>query len=253
MKGVLLNRMAIIGGHRISRDASRIVLNMGRSKEDTTTWEDKSERYELGRWTGDFNMAGRAADALEARFLGELELAATPSHPTTIFLANGNGSPGGLAAMMDGCAFDYSVGGEQGRMPRFELSGAAQDRGMIGEILESSIGTVGITGAQDGTAVELGALTEDQELVVVYHLLHFPAAEGTNPTLDAKIQSATDQAFTTPVDRIVLPQRTGTPVGSVHRLSGPVTDTWWRFVVTAVGGTATPKLWVVVTAAIVAK
>jgi hypothetical protein len=250
-KSVLLNRMVVIGGHRISRDANRAILNIGRTKEDAKVLEDKSDRYELGSWQGDFELSGHTTEDVEARFLAEIAKATVPSTPVVIFLANGNGNPGQDAVQMDACAFEFSAGGDHGKISPFTLAGAPHDRGTIGQILESSIGSVGITGAQNGTALELGAISATQKIVVTYHVLNFPAVEGTTPTIDAKIQSATDEAFTTPVDRIVLPQRNATPIGSVHELAGAVTDTWWRFIVTAVGGTDDPTFWVVVTAAII--
>lgn len=251
-KPILLDRRVILGGHRISRDANRVGFGpIGRTRVPAETMEVKSGRYELGRWQGEFTIQGYTDEELEARFLAELAKTTAPTTPLTMFLEPGNGAAGEMVAQMSGCAFDINFTGEQGQLQGFEISGSAHDRGMIGEILRSSIGTAGITGIGDGTAVNLGAISATQKMVVIYHLLNFPAAEGTTPTLDHKIQSATDEPFTTPADRAVLTQLTDTPVGLVAEIAGPVTDTWWRHSVTAVGGTGTPKLWVVVSAAII--
>lgn len=251
-KPILLDRRVILGGHRISRDANRVGFGpIGRARVPAETLEVKSGRYELGRWQGDFVIQGYTDEAVEARFLAELAKAAAPTVPLTMFLEPGDGVAGEMVAQMNGCPFGINFGGEQGALQSFEMSGSGHDRAMVGEILRSSIGTAGITGAGNGTAVNLGAISATQKMVVVYHLLNFPAATGTAPTLDHKIQSATVEAFTTPVDRATLTQLTATPIGLVAEIAGPVTDTWWRHAVTAVGGTVTPTLWVVVSAAII--
>jgi hypothetical protein len=250
-KPILLDRRVILGGYRISRDANQVRFDCSRAKEDAKTFEDKSDRYELGVHTCDFSVSGHATDEVERRFLAELVKSARPDLPLVIFLASGNGTPGDDVGMVNGCTFEYKASGDHGKIQKFDLSGSGHDVGMYGELLESSMGTAGITGAQNGTALNLGAVSATQKIVAHLHILHYPAAEGTDPLFDSKLQSATDEAFTTPVDRITFPQRDETPIGSVHELNGAITDTWWRFIVTAVGGTGSPKFWVVCAAAIV--
>lgn len=253
-KPIFYNRVAVFGGYRLSRDSNSVVINPSRAREDLTDLEAKSEKYELGKWTGDFNFRGWTDDAIEKHFLALLAASAAPDPalPLSICMEKGNGAAGDFCFQIAGCPVGLPLMRESGRVMSYELQGKAQDRIQYGQILFTSVGTAGITGVANGPVVQLGAISSTQEMWVAYHLLNFPAASGTSPTLDSKIQSAAAVGFASPTDRLTLPQRTATVTGSVHRIAGPITDQYWRYVVTAVGGTASPTLYVLVTAAIVA-
>lgn len=94
----------------------------------------------------------------------------------------------------------------------------------------------GVTAPVNGTAVQVGAVTAAQSLVTVLGCLDFPAQ--TTGTFDAKLQSATDSAFTTPNDRHTFTQIT-TAAYELATVAGAITDTWWRLSITGVGGGGT--------------
>jgi hypothetical protein len=242
-KKLYLGNIVMVGGFRISRHVASFTLDPSREEVDSSDIEDRADTYELGVWKAALNFTGQAEGVVERHFIEALAAAASVSQPLTAPLVGGNGTAGDLVAVLDGCNSDLKLTGERGKLRGFTAKFYPHDRFMYHQLLYTAFGGAGVTAAVNGTAVQLGAIAAEQELVVAYQNPNFPAVEGTTPTLDAKIQSATDSAFTTPTDRITLPQRTATVVGSVHKLAGPITDTWWRFAVTAVGGTATPKFW----------
>ena len=98
--------------------------------------------------------------------------------------------------------------------------------------LTLSATNVTTTGAK-GTGVLLGAVGATQYLYATVHCL----TAGTTVTI--KIQSDDNAGFTSPTDRITLSAITATGGTWVTRLAGSITDTYYRFNVTAVTGTFT--------------
>lgn len=84
-----------------------------------------------------------------------------------------------------------------------------------------------------GVAYQLGAVGAGQWL---YANLHVLSATGTSPSLTVTVQSATDAVFTSPTTRATFTAATG-PGGQSVRVSGPITDQWWRVGYTVSGTT----------------
>lgn len=77
----------------------------------------------------------------------------------------------------------------------------------------------------DGAALELGAVGDRERAHASLHVL---SASGTDPELDVTVESAADQAFSSPTTRLTFDTATE-PDGQILRTNGDaITDTWWR-------------------------
>jgi hypothetical protein len=134
--------------------------------------------------------------------------------------------------------FNYQTFGKVGEMFPFSLSaqsargaGLASVAAVRGRVMKTK-GTVSATGAT-GTAFQLGAVASGQFLYAVFHEF----AVGT--TITAVLESAPDNTFGASTTRMTFGPIT--TIGGVWgtRVTGPITDPWYRLRVTAITGTHT--------------
>lgn len=136
-----------------------------------------------------------------------------------------NGLAGTPARSFKSMWAKYELGGKIGELVKASLDMGAMDAPVYGSVLHNASATGNVT----GTAFELGAIEATESL---YGILHVFSGTGS---FVVKIQSASDEAFTSPNDRITFATiATGTPTGSEWAKLGPgaITDTWWRAVAT---------------------
>jgi hypothetical protein len=93
--------------------------------------------------------------------------------------------------------------------------------------------TVSATGAL-GTGLNLGALSASQYL---YATLHVFADAASAVSLTVAIQSDDNSGFTTPTTVATVASSGGGGGTWITKVAGPITDTWFRFNVTAIGAT----------------
>jgi hypothetical protein len=137
----------------------------------------------------------------------------------------------------------YHPSGQVGELMAFAVDFNGNWPVALGQVLVSAATPITTTG--NGTAKQVGAILATQAL---YASLHVEAAVGTS--LAVKIQSATSSGFGSPTDRITFV--TATTIGAqTLSVVGPITDTWWRAVVTVVGGS--PSFTAVVGTGVAAK
>lgn len=124
---------------------------------------------------------------------------------------------------------DAKVGDASG----FKTSSQSTNKqGAIRGQLGKAKGTVSATG-QLGSALNLGAASSSQFLYASFHI--FVAAT----TITIQIQSDTANNFPAPTTRATIGPLTATGGTFLTRVAGPITDTWWRFNVSAITGTFT--------------
>lgn len=142
------------------------------------------------------------------------------------------GAVGSVAWILNALRAQYQLGGAPGDVAPWAAAASSAWPLSRGVILHPP-GTAR-TAAGNGTAVQRPPAAVGQH---VYASLHVLSVAGTaSPTLTVKVQSAADQAFTTPTDRLTF-AAAGARTGQALRVAGPITDTWWR-VTWSVTGTA---------------
>ena len=148
----------------------------------------------------------------------------TSDIPLTIALDDGSvGSP---AKSVLGMIASYQLGEAHGNLLKVSYAVASTDsRPVRGTILHNASASGNVT----GTALQLGAVSATQS---VYGVLHVFSGSGS---FIVKIQSSSDEAFTSPNDRITFATvATGTARTYEWSVLGPgaITDTWWRITAT---------------------
>jgi len=143
--------------------------------------------------------------------------------------------PNGAAANTPGYAFrslltKLDLKNKIGDIAVFNIN--AKSSGSLLVKVNSMEGIVTKTATGTGTAYTIPANG------TVYGFLHVITVAGTNPTLNLLVQSATDQAFTTPTTRLTFTQ--ATVITSEYKSLAGMTDDWWRLSWT-IGGTGGPS------------
>ena len=106
-------------------------------------------------------------------------------------------------------------------------------RGGAGLLFEHTIAhPSGVSATVNGTAVQLGPLSNLQSMKVFYGNLESPTPTTTNAV--GKLQNSADEAFTSPVDAVIFTAVTATASYQVATIAGAVTNTWWRFSVSSI-------------------
>lgn len=136
----------------------------------------------------------------------------------------------------------YQAFGQLNTVTPFSLSGSGTDStgvihglggASITAALAKAMGTVNATGAL-GSGLNLGAVSSTQKVYGTFHIFGTP---GT--TVTVVLESATAGSFAGATTRATLGPLTTAGGTWVTPISGAITDTWWRYRVTAITGTFT--------------
>lgn len=236
---VLTNPTILLGGVDLTAKSNSISLTYEVETRDSTTFGSGGTRTNVGGlWTVAAEVGGFVDDAL----VGASIFDAVGGGPT-VFQVTPTGVDGETGYAVKSIAVSQQpLGGSTGDIAAdtLSLSGRSGSPLVRGTILHPS-GTAR-TATGNGTARQVGAVLTGEK---VYGALNVVAASGTTPTLDVVVESASDEAFTSPTSRLTFAQ-TATVVGEWKELAGPVTDTWWRVVYTLGGTTPSFKFGVTV-------
>jgi hypothetical protein len=260
-KRVFMGHIAVVGGHRVSREAPSFTLQPGRARLDGTVMEDGAETYELGLHTVEVGMPGAFANSeADKRWVTELGTTPAPHLPITLQLVPGNGTVNDDVAMLDSCTPGVKWTRERGKLAMYDLSLVQHEPLVLGKLLYTSIGTAGLTGVTTGTGVLLGPLLAAVPgvslgwvLTVHFHVLNYPPVSGTTPALIGRIESSAIGDFTDAMTRITFNSANATPKGEIYTLDGDVlaiADQTWRFKTLAPTGTGSPTFYVLVAASL---
>lgn len=127
--------------------------------------------------------------------------------------------------------FSYDLFGSIGEVTPFSLSAMGTDgQGLIRGQVAKAKGNVSSTGAI-GSVVNLGAVSASQYLYAAFHVF----SAGTTITVDIESDDAAN--FPSATSRITLGPLTTTGGTWATRLAGAITDTHYRFNITAITGT----------------
>lgn len=227
----LLNVFSYVDGHDFTGDTNQARLSMEAAARDATTFRSSGWReHKGGLKTSSFELGGLwqsdASDAVDPEVFNNL---GSRNRVHTFGTAETEGEP---AYMWKAGQFSYSLLGQLGEMAPFNVTAMGTDGvGVVRGQLAAAKGDVSATGAL-GSGVNLGAGSSGEFLYATLHVF----SAGTS--LDVEIQSDADSGFGTPTTVATfstLSARGGTWLARVDASS--ITDTWFRFNVTAITGT----------------
>lgn len=220
-------------GYDFTTDTNSATLNTDVAQLDATTfgsggWQELAGGLKTSAlsWAGFWQAAATGDQAVDNQAFASLGT----SQVYTFGAVETENQP---AYMLNAMKSQYVLGGTVGDLAPFSLAAnAATPDGTIRGRLAKARGTVSAVG-QLGTELNLGALTSSQFLYATFHVF----SPGT--TITVALQSDDSSAFTTPTVQATIGPLTTSGGTWVPRIAGPLTDTWYRFVVTAITGSFT--------------
>lgn len=133
--------------------------------------------------------------------------------------------------MVQGMKSQYALGGAVGELMPFSLAAnGTSGEGVIRGRLAKAKGTVSATG-QLGTALNIGAAGNSS---FSYYASFHVFTAGTSITV--QVQSDDNSGFTSPTTIATLGPLTASGGTWMTPVAGPITDTWFRFNVSAITG-----------------
>lgn len=224
----LLNAFTYVSGHDFTGDTNQGQLNMEAAVLEATTFRSAGwteNAYGLKSYT--FNSSGfwqsDVSDAVDPEAFGDLAIARAhtwgPKEVET--------SP---AWMFNAAKTNYQLFGEVGPLAPFSLQSNGTDKfGCVKGQLAKAKGAATAIGAL-GSVVQLGAVGANQYLYATFHVF----TAGT--TITVQVQGDDNAGMTTPVTLATIGPLTARGSTFMTRVAGPITDSYYRFNVSAVTG-----------------
>ncbi len=249
-KTVLLNTRIFAGAVDITGLSNKVELSSEMEEKDVTAFqpEDSADAgwKELlgGLASTSITAAGQWEAGDSSKVDDDMWAALTARRKAPWTVCPLSASVGSLAYFSSILRGSYKLGDAVGEVAPYEAQGKGDGLLLRGTVAHPP-GTAR-TDEGDGTALELGGIEAGQSLHAALHVLS--VAGTSTPTLTVSIESAADEEFTEPTERASFSGAAATDVatrGQMLRVSGPVTDTWWR-ATWALSGTSPSFLFVVV-------
>ncbi len=224
---VFKNAVVLLSGKDIAADGNKVKLGDEVELLEKTHFNDDSKEFEPGLEIVTFDYQGFVQ--FGEGLIDEVLHGDVGGSEEVLTVMPGSGAQGEVGFATKSIALDLQRSADHGKLLIFQIKGKGNKALVRVVCLET--GTKGTS--YNGTARQLGAVSSAQKL---YSSLHVTAVSGGTPSLIVKVQSAPDQAFTTPTDRIVFSavSDTGAQWGEA---AGPITDQWYRAVITIAGST----------------
>lgn len=226
---ILKNVRSWVGGYDLTTDSNQVGLDLDHEVQDDTRYQPVGSGGARARLCGledvSASFAGFHGSAVDANAFagwnGGLE------EPWSLSWDGLEGSP---AYIMRGGRFKYGLGGQVGANHPISLDakGTNGEMAVARGLITKTAGTVAAIGAT-GTGQQLGAVGAGQYLYCALHVF----SVGT--TITAVLESAPSNAFGANTTRLTFGPIT-TVGGTMLRVAGPITDTWYRLRVTAITG-----------------
>lgn len=224
----LVDAFAHVHGHDFTTDTNQLGLDMEAAALDKTTYGSGGWRENaFGLKTVAFGMQGfwqAGADQVDPDSFDDLGVT------SRVHTFGPIQTEGQVAYLWRAGFSQYQLFGQVGELAPFTLQSAGTDgAGAVRGMLAKKKGAVSAAGAT-GAGVNLGAVSATQFLYASLHVF----TAGT--TISVQVESDSDNTFATPTARGTIGPVTARGGSWMTRVAGPITDTWFRFNVTAVTG-----------------
>lgn len=230
----LVNAFVYCDDHDFTGDSNQSMLQCDGVPLEGTNFRSAGWREypKLGLKTTQYDVQGfwqsAAADSVDSDSFPDL---AVVNRVFTVADVETAGQP---AYLFQAGKSKYQLFGQLGALAPFSLHSAGTDPfGVVRGLLGAARQSVSATGAL-GSGLNLGAVSATQFVYASFHV--FPVV-GT--TITVVVESAAASNFAGATTRATIGPLT--TVGGVWlpRVAGAISDTWWRFRVTAITGTFT--------------
>jgi hypothetical protein len=224
----LLNAEVYVAGHDFTGDTNQGMLNLDAAALDATTfgsgaWQENAYGLRTVAFTYSGFWQSATTDAVDVEAFGDLAVERAHTFSET-------GIETDPAWFFNAAKSNYQFGGQVGVLAPFSLASSATDKfGAIRGQLAKTKGAMNATGAL-GSVVNLGAVGAAQYLYASFHIF----TAGTTATI--QVQSDDNAGMTTPTTVATIGPLTARGGVFMARVAGPLTDTFYRFNVSAITG-----------------
>jgi hypothetical protein len=224
----LLNADLYVAGHDFTGDTNNGMLNLTAVSLDASTFGSNGwMENAYGLRTVQFQHSGfwqsALSDSVDDESFGDI--AVPRAHTWSL-----TGVETEPAWMFNAAKSNYQLGGTVGPLAPFSLTSTATDKfGAIRGQMAKAKGAMTATGAL-GSVVQLGAVGAAQYLYATFHVF----TAGTTATI--QVQSDDNAGMTTPTTVATIGPLTTRGGTFMTRVAGPITDTFYRFNVSAITG-----------------
>lgn len=224
----LTDAYCYIAGADWTAQSNSLTLGVEVAQLDSTTFGSSGWQEPVGGLKAmDFSMAGFWNSAYDNVAQLESGQGLLLTQPYTFGSEETEGTP---AFMFQAKRGQYTAGGQIGELKAFTLNAQGADSaGVVRGQLAKARGTVAATGAL-GTGLNLGAVSSTQYLYATFHVI----SAGT--TITVIVQSDDNSNFTTPTTVATIGPLTSAGGTWMTRVAGALTDTYYRFNVSAITG-----------------
>lgn len=240
--------IVVYGGIRASFYAQKVSLDPTRPAVDSSTVEDRADRFEKGPQSNKMGWTGFTSDDYERQIFA-LICADSNTKPFTVLWGT-KPVPGDPAHFAMGQARAGTRDIDRGKMAAFNAELTGDSEIYYGVTMYNALFSAGLGPGTVTTPPQLlGAVPANTRMVSHLHVPDPPGVAGTPPVIiTATLQSAVAIGFTSPTDRAVVNFTVGgTTVADGKEVvidgdSTPVTDTYWawKFVITGTGALLFP-------------
>lgn len=227
---VLLNAFAYVGGYDLTGDSNQLALGGDAAKVERTTFRSGGwEESVMGMRTMELELNGFASFGLDEGDQQQFNNLGV-TQVSTVGPTETEGQP---TFMSQAGVYQYTAYGTLGENAPYTVTGHGKDAvGIVRGVLAKAKGTVSATGAL-GSSQNLGNVAAGKYLYGTFHVL----SAGT--TITAVLESDDNGAFSSATTRATVGPLTTTGGTWVTRVAGPLTETHYRWRVTAITGTFT--------------
>lgn len=229
----LINAGILVGGHDFTAESNKIMLSGDFNELEATTfgsrgWRERKAGLRDVKAAAEGLWQSAATDAVDPEAFGSLGVM---DRVMTVYPDEVETE---IAYLTQFGLFSYQLDGQLGELLPFTLGlSGSNKQGLVRGRLAKAPGAVNATGAL-GSPVQLAAAGASQFLYVSFHVLGTP---GT--TITVKVQSDTASNFPSATDVATIGPLTAAGGRWMTRVAGPLTDTWFRFNVSAITGSFT--------------
>lgn len=222
----LVNATTYVHGFDFTTDLNQISLSAEAEELDATAFGNNGWRTRKGGLkTVTSELQGFWDDPPDSAIFSDL---GTRNRVVTM---TPDGAEQSAAYMYQAGKFTYNAFGAVGELTPFTLNmSGTNGTGVVRGRLAAARQTVSATG-QVGSGVNLGSVGSEQHLYAVLHLF----GVGTSITVD--LESDVDGTFSAPTVQATIGPLSTTGGTWVTPVAGSISDSWFRFTVTAITGT----------------
>ncbi len=213
-------------GYDYTGTLNQTEVTLSRDELEQTTFGDAARNFLPGMLTA----TATASGFFDASLSGVANANLSASAEEALIIAP-NSTEDGPAIVIASQLNSFTWGGEVGELATADLAWGTRSDAAEGKLAFDRT----ITSTVNSSVINLGALSASQKILLA--VTTTGTTTGTSPTLDVELFSDNSNGFSSPTSRLTTIQIRSAKATELGKLSGAITDSYWRVTAT-VGGTS---------------